>query len=148
VPLQNPLVPHVVAPASIHWVAGVGAVPAGTLVQVPGDAASAHDWQVPVHAVAQHTPCAQKPDAHSAPAAQVRPSGFLEQVPPLQTLGEAQWASVVQVVRQAFAVVSQTYGLQAELVAAAHTPMPLHSRGGVNVDPAGHVAAAHGVPLT
>jgi hypothetical protein len=129
-------------------VAGVGAVPDGTLLQVPGAVASAHDWQVPVHAVAQHTPCAQKPDAHSAAAAQVRPSGFLEQVPPLQTLGEAQWASVVHVVRQAFAVVSQTYGLHAELVAAAHMPMPLHSRGGVNVDPAGQVAAAHCVPLT
>lgn len=80
----------------------------GTLLHVPGAVASAQDRQVPVHAVAQQTPCAQKLDAHSVAAVQVCPSGFFEQVVPLQTFGAAQSALVVHVVRHAFAVVSQT----------------------------------------
>ena len=103
---------------------------------------------MPVHAVAQQTPCAQKLDAHSVAAVQVCPSGFFEHVPPLQTLGAAQSAFVVHVVLHAFAVVSQTYGLHDELAAVAHMPVPLHRRGGVNVAPAGQAAAAHSVPLT
>ena len=106
-------------------------MPTGTLLQVPRDAASAQDWQVPVHPVAQHTPCAQKPEAHSVATVHVRPSGFFEHVPPLQMFGAAQSASPVHVVLHAFAVVSQTYGLHAELAAGAHMPVPLHSRGGV-----------------
>jgi hypothetical protein len=44
---------------------------------------------------------------HSVPAAQALPSGFFEQVPPLQTLGETQSPSAVQLVLQTFIVVSQ-----------------------------------------
>src|SRR6185503_14006772 len=131
IPLQRPFVPQVSAPAFTHCVAGVGGMPAVMLVQVPGDAVSAHDWQVPEQAVAQQTPCAQKPEAHSVAIAQVRPSGFFEHVPPLQMLGATQSASAVHVVLHALAVVSQTYGLQGELAAAAHMPVPLHRRGGV-----------------
>jgi hypothetical protein len=118
------------------------------LVHVPGAAASAHDWHVPVQAVAQHTPCAQNPDAHSVPPAHVRPSAFFEHVPPLHTLGAAQSVSAMHVVLHAFMVVSQTYGLHDDVVAAAHIPVPLQSCGGVNTAPAGHLAAAHWVPLT
>jgi hypothetical protein len=71
IPLHMPLVPHVVAPASMHCVAGTGGIPAGMLLHVPAEDARAHDWQVPVHAVAQHTPWAQNPDAHSLAPAQV-----------------------------------------------------------------------------
>lgn len=60
-----------------------------------------------MQAVAQQTPCAQKPELHSVPAAQALPSGFFEQVPPLQTLGETQSPSAVQLVLQTFIVVSQ-----------------------------------------
>jgi hypothetical protein len=106
-PLQRPLMPQVVTPASMHCVAGVGAWPVGTLVQVPALPVSAQDWQVPVQAVAQQTPWAQKPELHSAAVAQTTPSAFFEQVPPLQTLGDTQSPLTVQLVLQMFIVVSQ-----------------------------------------
>jgi hypothetical protein len=62
---------------------------------------------VPVQAVAQQTPWEQKPELHSVPAPQALPSGFFEQVPPLQTLGETQSPSTVQLVLHTFIVVSQ-----------------------------------------
>ena len=77
------------------------------MAQVPRLAESAHDWHVPVQAVAQQTPWAQKPELHSAPVAQVAPRIFFEHVPPLQTLGETQSVSAVQVVLQMLLVVSQ-----------------------------------------
>ena len=100
-----------------------------------------------MHAVAQQTPWAQNPDAHSVAPAQVWPSGFFEQVPPLHTLGATQSALVVHVVLHASVVVLQAYGLHDEVVAAAHMPVPLQSRGGANVEPV-QSAATHCVPVT
>jgi hypothetical protein len=54
---------------------------------------------VPLQLEAQQTPCWQMPDAHSVPAAQVPPSGFFEQTPPLQTLGATQSVLLEQRVR-------------------------------------------------
>jgi|SRR6185369_42102 len=85
--------PQVEAPASVHWPSG--SCPAGTLLHVPAVAASAHDWQVPVQAVAQQTDCWQKPLAHSAETEQATPGGFLVQAPATQTLGATQSASAV-----------------------------------------------------
>jgi len=34
-PSQVPSVPQLAAPSSVHWLSGVGACPAGKLVQVP-----------------------------------------------------------------------------------------------------------------
>ena len=79
-------------------------------MQVPALPVSPQDWQVPVQAVAQQTPWAQKPELHSAAVVQVTPSAFFEQVPPLQTLGDTQSVALVaavQVVLQMFIVVSQ-----------------------------------------
>ena len=103
-PSQSPFWPHVVAPPSVHWLVGFGAAPAATFAHVP---LLLQAWQVPVQAVAQHTPCAQNPELHSTEVAQVAPSGFFEQVPPLQTLGDTQSVSAVQVVLQMLLVVSQ-----------------------------------------
>jgi hypothetical protein len=75
-------------------------------VQVPALWVSAQDWQVPVQAVAQHTPWAQKPELHSDAVVHVTPSAFFEQVPPLQTLGDTQSPSTVQLVLQMFIAVS------------------------------------------
>lgn len=61
-PLQKPSWAHVLAAAGAHWFSGSS--PFGTLVQAPAVPGRAHDWQTPVHAVAQHTPCAQTPIAH------------------------------------------------------------------------------------
>ena len=56
---------------------------------------------MPVQAPLQQTPWAQMPELHSPLPAHAAPSGFRPQLPPLQTLGDAQSALVVQVVRQA-----------------------------------------------
>jgi hypothetical protein len=78
------LVPQVVAPASAHWVATAGAWPAGMDEQVPLLAVSAHDWQVPVQALAQQTPWAQNPELQSVAPVQTAPIGFFEQALPMQ----------------------------------------------------------------
>jgi hypothetical protein len=89
-PSQKPSVPHEAAPWSPHWFSG--SWPAGTAVHVPTLPVSAHDWQVPVQAVAQQKPCAQKPELHSAAAPQAAPMGFLPQLPVMQVLGDVQSA--------------------------------------------------------
>lgn len=43
----------------MHWLAGVGAVPAGIDVQVPAVPDSAQLWQVAEQPVLQQTPCSQ-----------------------------------------------------------------------------------------
>jgi len=97
-PSHVPSVPHEVLPLSVHW--SRGSCPTGTSVQVPALPDSAHDRQVPLQLEAQQTPCWQSPDAHSVPAAQVRPSGFFEQTPALQMLGATQSELPEQRVRQ------------------------------------------------
>ena len=62
-PLHEPSVPQVAMPWSVHWFRG--SCPAGTAVHVPIVPASAHDAHVPVQAVPQQTPCAQKLCAQS-----------------------------------------------------------------------------------
>jgi hypothetical protein len=69
-------------------------------VQVPLLPASAHDMQVPAHAVWQQTPWAQMPLKQSGPAPQAAPSGNLPQLPPVQTLPLEQLVLLVHVVRQ------------------------------------------------
>jgi hypothetical protein len=58
-PSHLPSVPHVIDPMSVHWVAGVGAVPAGTGEQVPTLPVRLHAWQEAAHPVLQQTPCWQ-----------------------------------------------------------------------------------------
>jgi hypothetical protein len=82
----------------VHWLRG--SWPAGTDEQVPSVPVSAHDRQVPVHAVPQQIPCSQNPELHSPAAAQVAPIGFLPQLPVMQVLGALQSPLTVQVVRQ------------------------------------------------
>jgi hypothetical protein len=144
-PLQTPLVPQLEAPWSMHWFSG--SCPTGMFVQVPSVAASAHDVQVPVQLELQQTPCWHDPEAHSVPAPQARPSGFLVQVPPLQTFGARQSVSAVQVTLQTLFVVSHRKFPQVDMVAAAHVPAPSQVRGDVNVDPV-QLPATHWVPLT
>lgn len=91
-PSQKPVVPQLAAPALRH--AFVGSVPPlGTGAQVPAVAASAHDRHVPVQALRQHTPCAQKPLAHSVPSAHVAPGDLRPQDPFAQEAGASQSAS-------------------------------------------------------
>ena len=100
-PSHMPSFPHVLAPWSVHWPSG--SVPVGTFVQVPRLPPTAHDWQVPAHAVAQQKPCWQNPVMHSVPAPHAIPVGFFVHAPITQTLGAAQSPSAVHDVLHAFA---------------------------------------------
>jgi hypothetical protein len=143
-PSQNPVVPQLAAPAFTHE--PVGSVPPlATGAHVPGVAASAHDRQVPVHAVRQHTPCEQKPLPHSVPSAQVAPGALRPQVPFVHTAGGSQSALAAQAARQAEAPHSKG---EHELVpGVTQAPAPSQVEAGVNVAvPAGQLAAPQGVP--
>jgi len=124
-------------------------MPTGTAEQVPSLVATPHDWQRPVHAVAQQKPCAQIPELQSLPAAQVNPFGRLPQLVPLHTLGATQSVADVAGVHAALqvALLSQRYGSHAEEVTVWQTPAPLHVRVGVRVEPV-QAAATHAVPVT
>jgi hypothetical protein len=122
-------VPHVEGLVVAHCAATVGATPAGICEQVPRLPVSEQDMQVPVQALAQHTPCWQNPELHSPAAAQVFPSGFLVQRLLMQKYEVAQSASAVQVVLHTMLVVSHWYSLHDEVVAAEHVPVPVQVRG-------------------
>ena len=122
-PSQVPSVPQPAAPSSAHWLAGVGACPAGRLAQVPAVPSPAHDLQVPRQAVLQQTPCSQKPDLHWAAVEQAAPGGSFPQLDPTQAFGDAQSVLVAQSVRQA-APAPHTNGSHIEVVAGRQTPAP------------------------
>jgi hypothetical protein len=89
-----PSVPQPVAPWSTQVPAGSG--PEATAVQRPIDPAMAHDWQVPVQAVVQQTPCSQFPDPHSGSAEQKAPIGLRPHELLVQTLPDEQSVLPVQ----------------------------------------------------
>ena len=95
----------------------------------------------------QQTPCAQKPESHSAAVVQVAPIAFRLQALALQTLGEAQSVLAMQVVLHALAVLSQTYLPHGSTVAAAHVPAPSQLRRESAVVAFMHAGPAHCVPL-
>ncbi len=98
-PSQVPSVPQVEAPWSLHW--SNGSAPAATDAQVPTVPVSAQDLQMPAQAVAQQTPCSQKPALHSPAPPHVAPIGFLPQLPARQVFGLVQSEPDAQVVLQA-----------------------------------------------
>jgi len=134
-PLHMPSRPQVVEAAAGHWVAGVGAVPLATLLQVPTVPVMLHDLHVPVQAWLQQTPCAQKPESHSFAVVQLAPVGFSVQVFALQMFGATQSPSAPHVVRQIPEGMSHWYFPQDAIVAAAQTPAPSHRRADVDVEP-------------
>jgi hypothetical protein len=88
----------------LFWQVPCGsAAPFGTLLQAPSELGSPHDWQEPLHAELQQTPCAQNFDRHSVPSAQVLPMPLSPHEPMMQTAGEAQSASTPQATLQTFA---------------------------------------------
>jgi len=84
----------------MHWPFG-SVPPAVTGLHIPSVPTSAHEVQLPVQAVAQQTPCAQKLLWQSTAPAQLAPIGRSPHDPPLQTFGGAQSPSAVQVDLQA-----------------------------------------------
>jgi hypothetical protein len=103
-PSQAPLVPQVEAAVAAH--SSSGSAPAAMGPQVPSVPlpflAAEQAWHVPPQATLQHTPSAQEPEAHCAPAVQAAPfeSGGTQAVP-TQTLLPAQSAEVAQLVLHA-----------------------------------------------
>ncbi len=142
-PSQRPSAKQPEAAVAAHWLATAGAAPAGTGEQVPALPESAHDRQVPVQALSQQTPCAQKPDTHDEALVQGAPGGSLPQLPLLHTLGATQSALVVQVILQA--AVPHPNGSHMAVVAGRQVPAPSQVRAWVSVEPV-HDAAAQFVP--
>lgn len=133
-PLHMPSVPHVVDTVVAHCEAGVGAVPLATLLHVPRLPAIAHDLHVPVHAAAQHAPCAQMPELHSALAPQLAPSGFLPQLPATQVFGIVQSASAAQVVLHC-PLGAHWNGVQGRLAPPEQVPAPSQRPAVISVKP-------------
>jgi hypothetical protein len=121
------------------------APPRSTGVHVPGAVATAHDWQVPEHAVRQQTPCAQTPVAHALPSLHGAPGDLSPQEPLLHTEGETQSASDAHVALHTES--PHLKGAQEVAGGVTHAPAPSHAEAPVAVVPlAGHVAPAQGVP--
>jgi hypothetical protein len=103
-PSQEPVVPQVEADVAAH--SSSGSLPAAIGPQVPSAPppflAAEQAWQSPVQAALQHTPSAQKPEAHSLPAPHAAPSacGGTHALP-TQTRPLAQSAAEAQLVLQA-----------------------------------------------
>jgi hypothetical protein len=103
-PSQAPSVPQVDWACIAHWL--LGSFPAATLPHRPSAPlpflAAVHAWQVPVQALLQHTPSAQKPDWHVAPDVHELPFACeAVQAPPLQVYPEMHWAFELHGVVQA-----------------------------------------------
>lgn len=145
-PSQNPSVLHDAGPMSAHMFFG-SASPLATLVHVPIDPSSAHDLHRSVHALPQHTPCTQKPDAHSLLSlAQGRPFGLRPQLPLMHTAGVAQSASLVHELLHA----PTPHRNGKHEVAAGFTQVPAPSQVDVAVEvvvATGQVGSAHDVPI-
>jgi hypothetical protein len=126
----------------VHWLSG--SVPAGMTLHVPALPESAHDWQVPVQAVAQQVDWLQFPEAQSTPAAHAEPLDFLPQTFALQVLGLKHSVFIVHEARHAPAPPHRN-GVQVDCVPGWQTPEPLHCGADVNVEPE-QVVPPHVVP--
>jgi hypothetical protein len=96
---------------------------------MPIDVGSAHDLQALAQPVAQHTPCAQLPDAHSFLSAQNAPLGLRPHELSVHTLPGTHCASLVHAVKQRAPL--QANGAQADASGATHLPVWLQVAGGV-----------------
>ena len=137
-----PFVPHVVVPCATHLPEGSGA-PVGTSPHWPMVPASAQERHVPAQAVAQHTPCAQKPDVHSVPAEQNAPMGLVPQLAATHVLGDRQSSLVRHDEKQRAPL--QPYGAHGSDAGVTHCPPPSHTAAGVYTF-ASQRSGAHTVP--
>lgn len=143
-PSQNPVVPQLPAPWSMHC--PVGSCPSAAIGwQLPRLPTMAHDTHGPAHAVAQQTRWAQTVLAHSLPVWQLAPLGLRPQEPISHTAGGAQSAVLAQVDLQAPA--PHANGKHELAAGVTHAPAPSHVDSGVSVVPvAGQLAARHRAP--
>jgi hypothetical protein len=123
-----PFVPQLDAADARHVLAGSGA-PGATLLHTPRLSGSAQDLHALAQAEAQQTPCAQKPDEHSALFEQNAPLVFFPHELPLQTFGVTQFPFTEQASKQR--VPLHANGEQASDAGATHWPVLLQAPGGV-----------------
>jgi hypothetical protein len=114
-------------------------------MQRPSLPGTAHERQVPAHAVAQQTPSTQKPDAQSAAAAHAAPGGFGPQLPLTQAAPPTQSASLAQSARHASPACLHMYGPHESDATASHAPAPSQRAAWLTVAPA-HDCARQIVP--
>lgn len=118
--------------------------PEGTGEQVPAEPIWLQDTQGPLQAELQQTPLAQKPEAHSAAAAQAVPFAFLATQRPLsQTKPIWQSALVVQLAPQLDP--THTFGAQLREAGGKQVPAPSQTRAENSVEPM-QAPGAHSVP--
>ena len=138
-PSQWPVFPHETGVPAVHPPAG-SASPDETAAQVPsGDepvSALVHAWQVPLQALVQQTPSAQKPLVHWSVAVQACPFGRFPAQAPLWHSPLPQSASAVQVDGLHAVVDAQTTPPeQAAAAGVEQLPAPLQSPPGVSWPP-------------
>jgi hypothetical protein len=138
-PSQWPVFPHEPAVPAAQPPAG-SASPCETAAQVPlGEepvSALVHAWQVPVQALPQQTPLAQKPLVHWSVAVQAWPFGRFPAQAPLWQSPLPQSASAVQVDGLHAVVDAQTTPPeQAAAAGVEQVPAPLQSPLGVSWPP-------------
>jgi hypothetical protein len=136
------LVPQVSGACAAQTSAGSGESFA-TFAHTPIDPASAQDLHDVLHAVVQHTPCAQMPEPHSEPSEQKAPIGFTPHVRLVQKVPASQFASAVQASKQRLPL--QAKGEQAIEGGAEHRPVASQVASGVNT-PAVQLSDAQLVP--
>lgn len=122
-PSQVPSSWHDAAPVFLHTARG-SATPAAVLMQSPG-VMPAQVRHAPAHASLQQTPSAQKPDAHSAGAAQVWPGPFLPHDPIRQSRPGAQSSLLVHEPRHPPS--RHVKGAQSMVAPPTHLPEASHA---------------------
>lgn len=124
-----PFVPQVEAFPATHVPAG-SLAPVATSAQMPMAPVSAHERHASAQAVAQQTPCAQKPEPHSDLSEQKAPLLLgPHELCASQTLGTTQAVLVAHAVKQRAPL--QAYGAQAMVAGATHWPVLLQVEVGV-----------------
>lgn len=112
--------------------------------QVPLLPESAQDLQVPVHAVAQHAPCAQMFELQSASAVHTAPFGFFPQLEFMHWFGATQSVALLQSVRQA-PLDPHVNGSHFDEPPGRQAPLPSQVPAEVSVDPT-QLGPVHRVP--
>jgi hypothetical protein len=97
-PTHLPVMPQVLVwVVAMHLPWGSGEL-SGTSTQSPAVARRLHAMHASSHALSQHTPWAQKPEAHSLARLQLAPRGSRPQDAPVQTLPVTHCVETVQLV--------------------------------------------------
>jgi hypothetical protein len=115
--------------------------------QVPRRSVSAHETQPPLHATLQHTPSAQKPDAHSEPFVQFAPFIFAPQLPFTHCCPVVHWLDCVHASKHAPLSASHEYGAQIVVGPGLQRPSPSQASAPTTAAPS-HLPAWQIVPAT